>query len=336
MTGLTGEHIQAAVRAAGAGSGLVMSPDEIATAFNDAILTHGDDHFTIVEHVAALVSECMMESAYFRTTEEYAKHGRYAPYIGRTFIQITWKDNYAAFGAWCHDQGLVPRASYFVDRPERLAQPRWAALGGVWYFTQVRFSGRPLTSYAADILSVGRAVNLGSPSSKHTPNGQRARVAAYRAVKALGQDIVPTHQPQSGKALDMTTTKNVYLRYDGNQTLGPGQNEVLINEDKDKSVVVGANDGVDLLATLCVVDAAGQPYAGSLSSYFRVISYLKDTPTTTVSSRVGTTGDQVSFKGAVAKLDDGRSPRLRLVIEVPPDVPAGLVLDSLQITGWTL
>jgi hypothetical protein len=336
VSGLTGADIHAAVRAAGAGSGLAMPVDDIAVAFNDAILTYGDGHFSSVEQVAALVSECMMESAYFRTTEEYAKHGRYAPYIGRTFIQITWKDNYAAFGAWCHDKGLVPHASYFVDEPTRLAAPRWAALGGVWYFTQVRFAGKPLTAYAHDILAVGRAVNLGSPNSGHTPSGQRARAAAYRVVKALGPSIIPIREHSTGRPLDMAATQDVYLSIDGKQALAPGENEVLINADNDKSLVVGPNAGVDLLATLSVVDGTGQRYTGPMRSFFRVISYQKTTPTTTLSSRVPTTGDQVSFKGPIKALADGRSPRLRLVVEVPPEAPGGLVLDSVQVTGWTL
>lgn len=191
MSGLTAAHVNAALKAAGAGGGLVMPAGDIAAAFNDAILRYGGGKFATVDQVAALVSECMMESAWFGTTEEYAKNGRYAPFIGRTFIQLTWRDNYARFGAWCHDRGLVPSVGYFVDHPARLADLKWAALGGVWYFTEVQFRGKPLTAYAHDIAAVGRAVNLGDPLSKATPNGQRARDAAYRAVRALGSTIVP-------------------------------------------------------------------------------------------------------------------------------------------------
>jgi len=193
---LTASHIQAALKAAGAGSGLVMPADKIADAFNDAISKHGDGLFTTVNTYAALVSECMMESAYFRTTQEYASTGAYQPYRGRTFIQITWKDNYSAFGKWCKSVGLVDDLDYFVKNPTKLADLKWAALGGVWYFTKKMFSGKPLTAYADSSLQVGRAVNMGNPFSKNTPNGQKARDDAYRAVvKALTADP-PTPTPE--------------------------------------------------------------------------------------------------------------------------------------------
>lgn len=91
MAGLTAAHIETALHVAGAGGGLVMPAKDIAAAFNDAMLRYGRGQFTTAARVAALVSSCMMESAYFRTTEEYAKDGRYAPFIGRGFMQLTWR-----------------------------------------------------------------------------------------------------------------------------------------------------------------------------------------------------------------------------------------------------
>jgi hypothetical protein len=188
---LTAAHIQAALKAAGAGSGLVMPADKIATAFNDAISKYGGGLVGAINSYAALVSECMMESAYFRTTQEYASTGPYQPYRGRTFIQITWKDNYAAFGKWCKSVGLLDDADYFVKNPTKLADLRWAAIGGVWYFTKVLKKDkkgvlRPIVWWADDPLAIGRAVNMGNPYSTATPNGQKARDAAYVAVvKAL-------------------------------------------------------------------------------------------------------------------------------------------------------
>jgi len=190
-SGLTGAHITAALKAAGAGSGLVMPASQIAVAFNDAISKYGGGLFTTINSYAALVSECMMESAYFRTTAEYATTGPYQPYKGRTFIQITWKDNYAAFGKWCLSVGLVTDADYFVKNPTKLADLKWAAIGGVWYFTKVLKKDKqgnlhPIVWWADDPLAIGRAVNMGNPYSTATPNGQKARDAAYVAVvKAL-------------------------------------------------------------------------------------------------------------------------------------------------------
>lgn len=194
---ITASHIETALKAAGAGTGLVMPAEDIAQAFNDAILNYGKGLFKTTETVAALLSENMMESAYFRTTEEYRKDGRYAPYIGRTFMQITWHLNYSKFGAWCYEKGLVADPEWFVDDPKRLAELQWAALGGVWYFTEVMFHGKPLTAYCNNIDQVGKAVNLGDPFHKAVPNGHKARVAAYAAVRALGSKIVPKPTPIS-------------------------------------------------------------------------------------------------------------------------------------------
>lgn len=188
---ITATHINAALHAAGAGSRLAIPAADIATLFNDAILNYGDDQFKTTQQVAALVSECMMESDYFRATEEYAHNGRYAPYIGRTLIQVTWKANYAAFGAWCYEKGLVTDPNVFVTNYASLAEHKWAALGGVWYFTSVKFHGKFLTEYANNIDQVGRAVNLGDPFSTRLPNGYQARRDAYAAVVALGSSIIP-------------------------------------------------------------------------------------------------------------------------------------------------
>jgi hypothetical protein len=184
---LTATHVTAALKAAGAGSSLVMPAHQIADAFNDAINKYGDGLFATINSYAALVSECMMESAYFRTTQEYASTGAYQPYRGRTFIQITWKDNYAAFGKWCLSVGLVADADYFVKNPTKLADLKWAAIGGVWYFTKVLKKDKqgnlhPIVWWADDPLAIGRAVNMGNPYSTATPNGQKARDAAYVAV----------------------------------------------------------------------------------------------------------------------------------------------------------
>lgn len=219
---LTGDHIATMLRAAGTSTtGKVTSLQGIADLFNDAMINYGGGQFDTTNKVAALISECMMESAWFRTTEEYSKIGRYAPYIGRTFIQITWKDNYASFGKWCVSVGLLTDPNYFVNNPASLADLKWAALGGVWYFTQVLFAGKPLTAYADDMLAVGRAVNLGSPTSKNTPNGQKARDAAYKAVAGLGSVIVPevipvptTPQPE-GDVKYSKTYKSDYVWFRG-------------------------------------------------------------------------------------------------------------------------
>lgn len=197
---LTGAHIEAMLRAAGAStSGLIMTPAKIATTFNAAMINYGDGKFNTVDRVAALVSECMVESAYFKTSTEYRPAGggyfswqkRYAPYIGRSGIQITWRDNYAKFGAWCKAKKLIDSSDYFVKNLTKLSDHQWFALGAVWYFTHVSFSGKALIEFASNIDQVGKAVNLGNPYSTASPNGASQRRAAFRVVRALGKTIIP-------------------------------------------------------------------------------------------------------------------------------------------------
>lgn len=222
------------LQAAGAStSGLVASPATIADLYNQAVAKYAPGQFDTPAKMAALLSETMMESAYFRTTVEYATTGPYQPFRGRTFVQLTWGTptgggNYGAFGRWAKSKGLVSDPLVFCKNPTALGELQWAALGPVFYFTQVKFSGKPLTEYATNILQVGRAVNLGNPFSTATPNGQRERTAAYNAILPLRDQLLPkvlTPAPQfhvGGTAI-VTSTSTALAR------TAPGGNFVTRN-----------------------------------------------------------------------------------------------------------
>lgn len=93
---------------------------------------------TNVNRIAMWLAQIGHESDSFNATEEYRKDGRYAPYIGRTWIQITWDYNYRAFSEWCFDRGLVPSRDYFVVNYRELADLKWAGIGASWYWTEQR------------------------------------------------------------------------------------------------------------------------------------------------------------------------------------------------------
>ena len=57
------------------------------------------------------------------------RNTRYAPFYGRTYIQVTWRSNYLAFGRWL---GL---GDLFVRKPHLLEETKYAWLGPVWYWT---------------------------------------------------------------------------------------------------------------------------------------------------------------------------------------------------------
>lgn len=132
--------------------------------------------------IAMWLAQVGHESDSFNATEEYAKNGRYAPYIGRTWIQITWDYNYRDFSRWCYDRGLVNSTTYFLDNPRLLAEQRWAGLGAAWYWTVERPQLNALSD-AGDLLGATRAINGGT-------NNIADRNDRYKRARALGDELL--------------------------------------------------------------------------------------------------------------------------------------------------
>ncbi len=172
----------------------VASWDDLAQGCNDACLLLG---FKTYEGYATLIANCCQESAYFRTTEEYDQDNEYAPYIGRTFIQVTWKDNYAAFGDYAVKRKLegLTDDDYFVDNPEKLADFKWAWWGPCWYFSK-SWNGETLVEIADTWddpnTAVAKAINMGSPTSPNTPGGMKDRDKLFDKACSYGPDLMPT------------------------------------------------------------------------------------------------------------------------------------------------
>lgn len=208
---ITGKHIEAALRSVGAMGGQQWSMDELAKGANDALLQSG---ITTRQGAAVFIAQCMVESAYFRTTREYTyKVGtagyknmmRYYPYTGRGFLQITWADNYQKFGKWCYDRKLVPSPNYFMSpNHDRLADPKWAWLGAVWFFTSNNLVG---LANSGENIKVGRAVNRGNANSPYEAYGEDHRKAAYAALLNAGITAPSTTKKEDW--FDMATRKDL-------------------------------------------------------------------------------------------------------------------------------
>lgn len=186
---LTGAHIRSALAAVGAVGGQITTYDNLAAGAN-AALARAPKGLT-KEGAAAFLATQAQESAFFRTTQEYgAGKNRYSPYDGRTFDQLTWSGNYAGFGKWCVTQGYLTDANYFVKNPTRLADYRWAWLGGIWFFDK-----NNLWKYGnrGDFLAVSQGVNGGNGTigTKFVPGGYKTRYAMYKAFLALGDKLLP-------------------------------------------------------------------------------------------------------------------------------------------------
>jgi predicted chitinase len=148
---------------------------------NSAMRTGG---ITTVNRAAMFLAQIGEESGSLRYTQEIAPapNAAYKPYIGRTFIQITWKYNYAAFGSWCQSKGLVSNPNVFVNNPSSLADIKWAWWGAVWYWTTHGLNG---FADRGDINGATQRINGGY-------NGLAERTRRWHACLALGSAILPS------------------------------------------------------------------------------------------------------------------------------------------------
>lgn len=135
-----------------------------------------------VSRIAMFIAQTCWESDHYNTTEEYGDGPTGDAYKGRTWIQITWKTNYAAFGRWAAAQGLVSDPATFVNDPASLGDIKWAGIGAAWYW----IVGRPQINSlcdAGDIVGVTQAINGGQ-------NGIAGRTALWDSALAQGDALL--------------------------------------------------------------------------------------------------------------------------------------------------
>ncbi|MCA2331624.1 M15 family metallopeptidase [Mycobacterium avium] len=140
---------------------------------------------TNVNRIAMWLAQIGHESDSFNATEEYANGDTTQErwiYKGRTWIQLTWKSNYAGFSKWCYDRGLVVTPTYFVDNPTALADLKWAGLGAAWYWTVARPDINALSD-AKDLVTVTLRINGGQ-------NGIDDRRTRYNRALAVGDGLL--------------------------------------------------------------------------------------------------------------------------------------------------
>lgn len=190
--GVTAAILRDALAAVDAVGGQMRSLDELA-AGADGALRQAPPGLT-ADGVASWLATQVQESAYLRTTREYGSGQRYAPFVGRTFEQITWRENYAAFGGWCRGRGLLADPGAFVNTPGALEDYRWAWLGGLWYF---EVNGLWRHANAGNHWAVSQGVNRGVDAigTDKAPNGWRERLAMFDALRRAGAALLPGGLP---------------------------------------------------------------------------------------------------------------------------------------------
>lgn len=131
-------------------------------------------------------------------------------YRGRGPIQLTWKANYADFGAWCKNLGLIEDPSLFVNQPELVEQPKWGFLAASWYWLNGGARPGEINSFAdvGDFWSVSRCV---SGWNKPTPTGWVDREKRWHNCLAIGEALL---NKESGSMSDPVWLADV-LRAEG-------------------------------------------------------------------------------------------------------------------------
>lgn len=152
--------------------------------------------------IAMWLAQVGHESASFVYTEEIAKNGRYAPYIGRTWIQITWDYNYRAFSKWCFDRGLVPTPDFFVRDYRALADLKWAGLGAAWYWTEARGTQINDAADRRDLNAATKLINGGY-------NGLSDRQTRYNRANTLGDLLLNLITEEDDELADPAIIKKI-------------------------------------------------------------------------------------------------------------------------------
>jgi predicted chitinase len=137
---------------------------------------------------AMFIAQVAHESDFFHAREEYASGAAYEGrrdlgnthpgdgkrYKGRSFIQITGRANYRALPHW---DGID-----FEKHPEKLAEPKYAALAAAWWFAE---HGLVRSSNAgASVEAVTRVINGGY-------NGLAQRKLFYRRASRASLFLTP-------------------------------------------------------------------------------------------------------------------------------------------------
>jgi predicted chitinase len=200
---ITAEMIRVGNRAYGAiESQMLQTPEQVAKGFNDAIAATYPGILSNKKRAACFVGECLQETGGFRLVKEQgADNARYAPYVGRGWIQLTWKEAYLRFGKWLKSFGLISDENMFVNTPTELENLKWAPYTAIWEFhEQGPWSGKNLFEWCDTASSpwstISRAINRGHPTASKPAHAEDLRAKVIDAVLLVTPEPV-TATPDS-------------------------------------------------------------------------------------------------------------------------------------------
>ncbi len=145
---------------------------EILSAVSDGLRA---SQCTNANRIAMWLAQVGHESGSFVYTEEIASGAAYEGrtdlgnthpgdgmrFKGRSWIQITGRNNYGLFSQWAFKQRLVSTPTYFVDHSTELGELKWAGIGAAWYWTVARSDINTLSD-RQDLETVTRRINGGT------------------------------------------------------------------------------------------------------------------------------------------------------------------------------
>lgn len=183
--------------------------EDDAAKYLDAIVAGlAQSECNTVERIAMWLAQIGHESGDFVYTEEIGQGAgkSYAPYCGRTWIQITWQSNYAKFGQWCADKGLIQDPNQFVNDYESLADLQWAGIGAAWYWITQRpindlIDAGDQASFSTDVGSYSGAMDCVTAAINGGLTNIDDRRARYAHALAVGDDLlklIPTATDNGG------------------------------------------------------------------------------------------------------------------------------------------
>jgi predicted chitinase len=156
---------------------------------------------TTVSRRAMFLAMVGEESGSLRYTEELADGSEYngrtdlvntrpgdgPRFKGRSYIQITGRNNYGAFSRWAYAHHLVRTPTYFVDYPTLLADGQWRWIGPAWYWLgRHPHNGMDFLNEAADKADVTTATLMVNGGM----NGYSDRLHRYQVCMALGDRLL--------------------------------------------------------------------------------------------------------------------------------------------------
>lgn len=164
-----------------------LTADEAKQLARDLGQAMHDFDITTRRRAAMFIAQTAHESAGFRFREEIASGQAYEGrtdlgnthpgdgprYKGRTYIQITGRNNYQAIS---HALGID-----FTAHPAQLAEPRYAAKGAAWWWTT---HGCNHLADTGDFTALTRRINGGI-------NGLASRQAYHRRARRVAPFLVP-------------------------------------------------------------------------------------------------------------------------------------------------